>query len=246
MSRILSGVIVSFAIFSLGMKPAGGQHFGGGSEEAEAPVTGSVVETMDSGGYTYVLVRSGTQEVWAASDKTDVKVGDELTIPPGLVMRNFESPTLNRKFDNIRFVDSFGGPGRSSPEAGATLPAGHPPISKPMAEGAEQIAVESMEPPAGGLRIAEVHARAKELAGTQVNVRGRVVKYNQNIMGRNWIHIQDGSGQDASDGDMTVTTDRPAAKGDVLTVTGTVAVDQDFGHGYAYDVLIKEAKLTKE
>jgi len=75
-------------------------------------------------------------------------------------------------------------------------------------------------------------------------VRGKVVKFNGGIMGRNWIHIQDGTGV-AADGtnDLLVTSDAGAKVGDVITVTGTVAIDKDFTAGYAYAVLIEGAKI---
>jgi hypothetical protein len=63
-------------------------------------------------------------------------------------------------------------------------------------------------------------------------------------MGKNWLHVRDGSGSKAAkDNDLTVTTDVVAKVGDVVTVTGTVSVDKDFGAGYAYPVIVENAKL---
>jgi len=78
-----------------------------------------------------------------------------------------------------------------------------------------------------------------------VTVRGRVVKYNGGILGRNWLHLQDGSGELAKGtNDLTVTTTGAAAIGDVVTATGTGAVDRDFGAGYTYTVMVEDAALT--
>jgi hypothetical protein len=79
-----------------------------------------------------------------------------------------------------------------------------------------------------------------------VVVRGKVVKYNPGIMGKNWIHLRDGSGA-AADGtnDVLVTTAHQAKLGDVLTVKGVVRTDKDFGSGYSYKVLIEEATLQQ-
>jgi hypothetical protein len=101
-----------------------------------------------------------------------------------------------------------------------------------------------IEPPAGGTTIARVWADRKALAGKTVTVRGKVVKFNGGILDRNWIHLQDGSGK-AADGtnDLLVTSDAVAKVGDIVTVTGTVAVDKDFTAGYAYKVLIEKAKM---
>jgi hypothetical protein len=105
--------------------------------------------------------------------------------------------------------------------------------------------VTKVAPPDGGLSISDVWAKRKALAGKAVTVRGTVVKFNGGIMGRNWFHVQDGSGA-AADGtnDLTITSDAVVRVGDVVTVTGTVAVDKDFTAGYAYAVMLENAKLV--
>src|ERR1700690_1816867 len=80
-----------------------------GGDSGQTAVTGAVAETMNSGGYTYVMVRDGTNEVWAAVYETQLKVGDTVTIPQGMVMRKFHSPSLDRDFESIRFVSTLGG-----------------------------------------------------------------------------------------------------------------------------------------
>ena len=78
----------------------------------------------------------------------------------------------------------------------------------------------------------------------QVRVRGKIVKYNAGIMGKNWIHLRDGSGVAADDShDVLVTTTARAKLGDVVTVVGVVHTNQDLGSGYFYKVLIEEATL---
>ena len=74
-----------------------------------------------------------------------------------------------------------------------------------------------------------------------MKLRGQVVKFTPNIMGTNWVHIQDGS-----QGDLTVTTSDVVAVGDIVMVEGTLTLDKDFGAGYRYDAIIEGAKLTKE
>jgi hypothetical protein len=90
--------------------------------------------------------------------------------------------------------------------------------------------------------VAEIVAKRAELKDKAVLVRGRIVKFNPEIMGRNWVHLRDGSGS-AADGsnDVLVTTKAPAKVGDVVTVQGIVRTDKDFGAGYAYQVLIEDA-----
>ncbi len=93
--------------------------------------------------------------------------------------------------------------------------------------------------------VAEIFAQKAALKEKPVTVRGKVVKFNENIMGRNWLHIRDGSGTANKDNDITITTGDKAAVGDVVLVKGTVRLDKDFGAGYAYPVIVEDAKLSK-
>jgi hypothetical protein len=97
-----------------------------------------------------------------------------------------------------------------------------------------------------GYTVAEIFAKGASLNKQKVTVRGRVVKVNPNIMGRNWIHIQDGTGDPAKNTyDLVVTSADTAKIGDIITVEGTLATDKDFGFGYKYDVIVEDAVLTK-
>lgn len=96
-----------------------------------------------------------------------------------------------------------------------------------------------------GKTVAEVYADKSGLNGKTVVVRGKVVKYTPGVMGKNWIHIRDGSGAEGTN-DLTVTTDSVVKIGDTVVVTGTVTLDQDFGFGYAYEILVKDAAVVVE
>ncbi|MEW6739975.1 MAG: hypothetical protein AB1325_08745 [Nitrospirota bacterium] len=73
-----------------------------GSQETSA-ITGKVVETMNSGGYTYVCLEKSGKKTWVAIPQTKVKKGQTMSLHPGVEMTNFESKTLKRKFDKIIF-----------------------------------------------------------------------------------------------------------------------------------------------
>jgi len=91
--------------------------------------------------------------------------------------------------------------------------------------------------------VAAVYKDKAALAGQTVRVQGKVVKVNNGIMGRNFLHVQDGTG-DQSSNDLTVTSKETATVGDQVTITGKVALDRDFGAGYAYPLLVEEASVT--
>jgi hypothetical protein len=218
----------------------------GRQQSAPAPQvvgrSGVVLETMDAADYTYVRVDLDGEELWAAAPRVEVEVGDRVTIPPGAPMQDFHSASMDRTFELIYFVGQII-PEGSQPAVGE-VPPGHPPI------GGEPVAAEpvaEVEKAEGGHTIAEIHARRSELAGGEVAVRGAVVKVNRGILGANWLHIQDGSG-DAAGGtnDLTITTQSLAAVGDVVVAVGMLETDKDFGAGYRYEVIVTGARVVVE
>lgn len=93
--------------------------------------------------------------------------------------------------------------------------------------------------------IATVYKDKAGLAGKTVSAQGKVVKVNNNIMGRNFIHIQDGTGDaKAGTNDLLVTSKQVVAVGDQVTISGVVALNRDFGSGYSYGLLVEEARLV--
>lgn len=203
--------------------------------------TGTVVETMNSGGYTYArLQAAGRDDVWIAASAVPMKTGDRLTVALDMPMQNFSSKTLQRTFPLIYFVSSVAPAGQPLTGSGAGAPmASHGAAPAPAS-------VEPVAPPPGGMSIADVWAKRTAIAGQQVTVRGKVVKVNEQILGRNWIHVQDGSGSaDGRTNDLTITTGETVKVGDLITVTGVLAVGKDFGSGYVYDAILENAKVTR-
>lgn len=91
--------------------------------------------------------------------------------------------------------------------------------------------------------VAVLNKDKTALAGKTVSAQGKVVKVNNGIMGRNFVHVQDGTG-DASNNNLIVTSKDTANVGDSVSVTGLVVVNRDFGGGYSYPLLIEDAKIT--
>ena len=207
----------------------------------EGMVRGTALETMDSGGYSYVLLETSDEQRWVAGPQTAVQAGDIIQTGQGMPMQQFTSNTLNRTFEVLYFVGALGN--LSAP----TLPQGHP--TTPAMESSNAAAVADVEVAKleDGQDIAYVYANKDSLAGQQVSLRGKVVKYNSGILGWNFIHIQDGSG-DAADGsnDLTVTSHAETAVGETVVVAGTMILDKDFGAGYSFPVLMEDASITAE
>ena len=97
-----------------------------------------------------------------------------------------------------------------------------------------------------GKTVAEVVAGKDELKGRSVTIHGKVVKASTAILGKNWIHLQDGSGSpDKATHDIVVTTTDTVVVGDVVNASGKVQTNVDLGSGYKYAVLIEGAKVSK-
>jgi hypothetical protein len=209
-------------------------------------VTGAVLETMDAANYTYVRVKTDAGDLWAASSQFKVAVGDRVVVPLETPMSNFRSESLKRDFPIIYFASRITREGDPAvpvlAASHATTGMGQLPAS-PGAQGAAVIAVtEPIAPAEGGMTIADVWAKRTSLAGQTVTARGKVMKFNGGIMGRNWLHIQDGSGKAAdATHDLTITTDAVVKLGDVVTAKGVLAIDKDFSAGYAYKAILESA-----
>jgi len=203
-------------------------------------VRGKVAETMNSGGYTYVLLETDDGQSWYAARQADVSVGDIVQTDAGMPMHNFTSRSLDRSFDVIYFsgaLMNLSAPPTASPE----------PAASPARAAAPAVADATAEPFEEGKDIAWVYANKDQLAGQSISLRGKVVKYNANILGRSFLHIQDGSGS-AADGnnDLIVTTSSEVTVGATVVATGNIILDKDFGAGYSYPVLMEDADVTAE
>jgi hypothetical protein len=222
---------------------------GSGATHAQSPMgsslTGTVIETMDAASYTYVYVDAGTRSIWAAAPQFDVKVGDRVSVPMTSPMQNYRSDTLDRTFPLVYFAGKIQIAGaQPSPGLASDRTTPHPSSSRAAPLPEQSLA--DIAKADGGRTVGEVFDQGKGLAGSEVAIRGRVVKYSPRIMGTNWIHLQDGTrGRDGSN-DLVITTDDVAAVGDLVVVRGVVSADKDFGYGYKYDLIVEGASVTVE
>jgi len=212
----------------------------GASPAAAGALRGQVLETRNVDGYTYLRLKTAGGETWAAVPTTAVKPGALVSIGNTMVMENFESKSLKKTFDKIVFgqiVDPA-----AAPAAGTAATPSMPPAAAPAAQ---PIKVDKASGP-DARTVAEVVSGKAGLKDKSVLVRAQVVKVNTGIMGKNWLHLRDGSGS-AADGsnDILVTTKDSAAIGDVVSVKGMVRTDVNLGSGYTYAVLIEDAALRK-
>ena len=92
------------------------------------------------------------------------------------------------------------------------------------------------------IKLSTLFADLNAYNGQTIRVSGKCVKVNNAIMGKNWVHIQDGSGDGL---DLTITTQESVSVDDEVTFEGIIKTNVDVGAGYYYKVIMEEAKLIK-
>lgn len=193
-----------------------------------------VIDNIDASNYTYLQVSEKGNEYWLAVPQMKVAKGETLYYSQGMEMKDFHSQTLNRTFKSIYFVQTI-----SKTPPSASVSSAH--------TGATTAAKAdvSVAPLKGGYTVSQIFEKKSSLAGKTVKIRGQVTKYNPDIMDKNWIHIQDGTGSKGNY-DLLVTSKQAVAVGDIIVVEGTVAVNKDFGAGYSYSVMLENGKIKTE
>ncbi len=253
MRRLSVVLLVTLAVAGCKKKEAAPQQAAGAQGPEAAPsatIKGTILERLDAEPYSYLKLKTAQGESWVAVPKTDKEKGAEVVVGGAMPMNDFESKTLKRKFDLVYFGTLAGAEGAPAPApAAGEQPAPGNMAAQHAAAAAGPNDVGSVKVPkaSGGdaRTVSEVYTQRSALKEKPVTIRGKVVKYNEGIMGRNWLHIRDGSGAAGKDNDLTITTAEKAAVGDVVVVKGTVRVDKDFGAGYSYPVIVEDAKLAK-
>lgn len=269
-SRISFALLVTVLSISLSFAPQESIAMPGLSAPSTEQVSSGVVkEMMNASGYTYMLVTSAGKDIWVAIPETPLKNGAEVNYYQGMEMKDFNSKTLNRTFPSIIFSsglatakadqqveapkqsgsnDSFASAVKAERSTAAPAAindtkesAGSSGAIVPLAE----ISVEKATA-ANGYNVAELFSQAKDITGKKVQVRGKVVKVSPAIMGKNWIHLQDGTGDPMKNThDLVVTTNENVELDATVIFEGVITANKDFGAGYKYDAIVEEAILIK-
>ncbi|MGB1240950.1 MAG: hypothetical protein ACPG49_00405 [Chitinophagales bacterium] len=205
-----------------------------------------VEEVLPTSKYVYMYVREGEERFWVAAQKQEVVVGETYFYRGGLLKTNFESKEYNRIFDKVylvsKIVPANHGGGQNNTEKGTiethsvdeSLPTENPDTKK--AENGNRNITKD-----GSIKIADIVANPEKYEGQMIQVSGECVKVNPNIMGRNWIHLKDGSKDEY---DFVVTSIIQVQEGQVVTMKGTVGLNRDFGAGYHYNLIVEEGTVV--
>lgn len=210
-----------------------------------------VMEVIQGNTYTYMKVKESMGEKWMAVSKQELQPGEVYFYDEGLPMPNFHSKEIDRTFDEIYFVSgisktpivdgagAMSGMGGMGAMGGGTMEQSH--SGK---VGTKENSSITLEKSAGEITVAQIFANRNNYADKEIEIRGVVVKVNKEVMGKNWIHIQDGT-KDNGNFDLTVTSDDLAEVNDEITVKGKIILNKDFGYGYSYEVIMEDATIVK-
>lgn len=195
-----------------------------------------VDEVLPTQKYIYLKVTEGDEQYWIATGKQEVEVGKSYFFRGGLLKTNFESKEYNRVFDKVYLVSKI-----------VPVDHGHQPKPSKLAEGKSTKKDSKFKMKFnhgdGFVKIAELVKNTSKYAGKKVKVTGQCTKLNPNIMGKNWIHLKDGT---MDEYDFVLTSASAIPEGHLIQVEGVVTVDKDFGAGYKYDILLEEAVLINQ
>lgn len=224
--------------------------------QLNAPHIGNVLETIDGGGYTYAKVDQDGNAYWIAGPKSNVAVGASISYIEQMIMTDFTSKALNKKFDTLMFVSAIVPANQAAhtkdeacedcddkkelkvDPAAAAIPA-HPvpAVTAPMAP--IKIAKN-----AKGYSVEELYAKKDSLKDKSIKLNAKVVKVSKGIMGKDWVHLQDGSGSAGTDDIIATSVNSTVQVGDDVTTDGVVKTNIDLGYGYKFSIIIEEAKFS--
>ncbi len=215
--------------------------------EVNVPAGAHVVKVedrIDASDYSYFQVsEKNGSKYWIAAKRLEAVKGDILYFTKSMEMKNFHSNTLNRTFESVLFVEDITKTPHNMNNSNSALPmdpkTAH---SQVMSTPKLDVKIEHIK---DGKTVEQIYNDMDRLNGKIIKVRGKVVKYKPEIMGRNWIHIQDGTGSGSSY-DLMVTSKDQTAVGQIIVVEGKVATNKDFGAGYTYKVMIEDANIKLE
>ncbi|MFN8165544.1 MAG: GW dipeptide domain-containing protein [Bacteroidia bacterium] len=224
--------------------PSNGEAAPAAAAAPAGPVTAVAEEVLQTSKYTYIRAKVNGSDTWLACTKMDAKVGSTYYFTGGLPMADFESKELKRKFTQVLFLDNISADPKSVEVAESNINTQDGSVQSK----GSNIELEKKEVKIshakGELTIADILQNKSAYAGKKVRIKGQVTKFNGGIMGKNWIHLQDGSDWKGKF-DLTITTTETVAVGDNITAEGMIAVDKDFGYGYFYEVLMDDAQISK-
>lgn len=231
----------------------------GANVQSNSQHTAQALEVVDAAGYTYVKVNEDGNVYWIAGPKVSIEQGSKISYVEQMVMQDFTSKALNKTFDQLMFTttiipangaaqtaakehdcDTCGPTADAKAAAAANAAHGQSTTKK------VDLSNINVAKVAGGYSVEELYSKSADLKDKTVKVQAKVVKVSRNIMGKDWVHIQDGTGSDKTSDIVITGKNAPVEVGDVVIADATLKTDVDFGYGYFFAVILEEGKFTKQ
>jgi len=201
-----------------------------GKETYEAKIT----ELINAGSYTYLGVKNEDKEYWVVTSRIELPIGAWIRFEKDLSYEKYHSEALNRDFENVIFTNTIYF--RTDIEESKNVDFMTEPLEKSPFVTNKTVSLKEMQD------------KKDSLNGKEILFRAKVAKVSKNILDRNWIHLQDGTGvpnEGEPVGRVVATSKESPKVGDVVTVKGTLSVDKSFGSGYVYPLIIEQATFSK-
>lgn len=203
----------------------------------------TITEMVPAKTYTYMKVTEDGAEYWAIYPQAKVEVGKTYFFKKAHPLYNFNAADLNRTFDKLYLLENLSEMPLDLNMSGKDphqprVPARHKTGKQPP----EKLKLDPVDHTSDETTISTIYANPQSFEGKRIKVRGKVVKFNDRIMGRNWVHIQDGTEYNGKF-DLAITTKDMVNKGETVVFEGSIQLNRDFGAGYTYDVIMENARL---
>lgn len=202
--------------------------------------------------YTYLEVLENGNKQWLAVPSCDVRIGETVYYRGGMLMSQFESKELGKTFDRILFLDKVlkdpNQPPAAQSNPHAQISQGQDPHAAALpGMGSSKDTVRQqvkIDRPTNSTSIADLLKSPKDFEGKRIVIKGKVTKYTSGVMGKNWVHIQDGTDYKGKF-EIVITTDAELNVGDIAIFDGPISLNKDLGFGYFFEVLMENATLVR-
>ncbi|WP_321468543.1 hypothetical protein [Halarcobacter sp.] len=200
------------------------------------PHTVKVLETKNAGAYTYIKVKENKDNYWVAITKSNIKIGQTITIHEQVWMKNFKSKALNKTFDKILFAQipnkAISGSNNIHNIHGKMIKKKQDNQLKPNPTFNDNLIISNSKPIK--TTISNLYTQKEKYKNKNVEIQGDVLQVSNKVMGNTWVKIY--NGKDAVKF-RSPNEDEKVAIGDKVKVIGTINTNVDYGYGFKYEII---------
>lgn len=201
--------------------------------------TGKILEKMDAGIYTYIKFEEKNETYWIAVPKTDLNIGETLTIKESTWMKNFESKALNKTFDKVMFADFEDSKKAIHGVDNVHGIHGQKMNNEELKPNFEQVTISNEAPIK--VTITELYEKKDSFKNKNVQIEGEIVQISTKVQGNSWVKISDGKEAVIV---RSNNEDEKFKRKDKVSVITTINTDVNYGYGFKYQIIGVNAQIT--